>query len=103
MKEEFKSQRARRTQPAAGTSWDRFAHGHVLVMPDGHMQSWGPYGKMVNCVRSHDATQSWLDFLDADPLARDLWCAGLNYVQVATVPPQAFIEGVSSQLADTCR
>jgi hypothetical protein len=27
-------------------------HGHVLVMPDGKMRLFGPYGKLVNCVAS---------------------------------------------------
>ena len=70
------------SRPSADTddARPRFVHGHVLVMPDGHMQSWGPYGKLDNCIRPDDQAQSWLDFLSADPLARGLWCGIQTYV-----------------------
>lgn len=51
-----------------------YVHGHMLVMPDGRWQPWGPYGQLENCVRPGDQAPSWRDFLNADPFARELWC-----------------------------
>jgi hypothetical protein len=53
-----------------------YVHGHMLVMPDGRWNPWGPYGKLENCVRPADTAQSWLDFLNGDPFAYELWCYG---------------------------
>lgn len=47
-------------------------HGHLLVMPNGRKQPWGPYGKLNNCVRAGDDAQSWVDFLNADAIDRRL-------------------------------
>ena len=33
----------------------RYIHSQLLLMPDGQMQLWGPYGKLVNCVRPGDS------------------------------------------------
>jgi hypothetical protein len=79
-----------------------FLHGHMLVMPDGRLQPWGPYGKLDNCVRPDDRQQSWLDFLNGDPIARDLWCA-----RVATLPPAstvstAFVQSINRLMAHPC-
>jgi len=30
-------------------------HVHLLVLPDGRWQPWGPYGKLDNCVRPDDS------------------------------------------------
>lgn len=94
-------------QMYANSVWSspRFVHGQMLVMPDGHMQSWGPYGKLENCVRSNDTAQSWVDFLDADPLARAFWCGGLSAYQsqFATAPAAAFVDEVSGKMDDPCR
>jgi Family of unknown function (DUF6152) len=89
----------RPTQEPGGT---RFMHGHVLVMPDGHMQSWGPYGKTDNCIRPNDRTQAWRDFLNADPLARDLWCNSRVYVKTTTARPQAFVDAVDGLIDRPC-
>lgn len=78
----------------------RFVHGHVIVMPDGRMQSWGPYGKIDNCVRASDRTQSWLEFLNADPLAREFWCRAS--VRAPSVAPKAFIDEVNGLIAGSC-
>jgi len=81
----------------------RVIHGHVLVMPDGRMQSWGPYGKTDNCVRPNDANESWIEFLDSDPLARDLWCGSRAQVLVESVASDAFVAAVTDQMANPCR
>lgn len=94
-----------RMYPDSVWSSSRFVHGQVVVMPDGRMQSWGPYGRIENCVRANDGTQPWIDFLNADPLARDLWCNGLSDYQrqFATVPPEAFVDEVSARIDNPCR
>jgi hypothetical protein len=94
LKDEFSS---RRPSP--------FMHGQIIVMPDGHMQSWGPYGKIENCVRPQDETGPWVEFLNADPLARDLWCGGLSAYsrQFATVPPEALVERISGLIDNPCK
>ena len=95
---------ARRLYPDTDLPTNRFVHGQVIVMPDGHMQSCGPYGKLENCVRPNDRTEQWVDFLNADPLARNLWCGGLNayHKQFATVPPEALVDEVTHLLDAPC-
>lgn len=82
----------------------RFVHGHVLVMRDGRMQSWGPYGKTDNCVRPGDAVETWVDFLRSDPLARDLWCGSRSRPQlrVESLAPEEFRNAVDAGLAEPC-
>jgi hypothetical protein len=60
-----------------------YIHGHVLVMPDGRMSPWGPYGTTENCVRPQDRVQAWVDFLNGDVFARELWCNGESEPNVA--------------------
>ena len=77
-------------------------HGHVVIMPDGRMQSWGPYGKTDNCVRAHDDAETWRRFLDGDPLARDLWCNSRVYVKATSITPPEFVAEVSREIAKPC-
>lgn len=85
-------------QPREG----RFVHGQMLVMPDGRMQSWGPYGSLDNCVRAGDTTRSWISFLNRDPLAREQWCSARTYVRLAHHTPQAFLDEVHRGLDKAC-
>ena len=80
----------------------RYVHGHVIVMPDGRMQSWGPYGKLDNCVRPNERPEPWLDFLQADPLAREFWCNVPAFVGVASTAPNGFVDDVNERLTDPC-
>jgi hypothetical protein len=77
-------------------------HGHVVIMPDGRMQSWGPYGKLDNCVRPNDRPESWLRFLNADPLLREFWCNVPAFTGVASAAPQALVDDVNRQLPNGC-
>jgi len=86
----------------ADDSPPRFVHGHVLVLPDGHMQSWGPYGKLDNCIRLDDQTHSWVDFLNADRLARDLWCAGQKYADAASVASKTLVDEINRSITKPC-
>jgi hypothetical protein len=79
-----------------------FIHGQVLVMPDGHMRLFGPYGKLTNCIRPADTAEKWAKFLKEDPLALPAWCNARVYVQVATVSPPAMIEAIDRQMEYPC-
>ena len=82
---------------------ERFIHSQLLLMPDGQMQLWGPYGKLENCVRPNDSAQRWLQFLE-NPMARDLWCN--NYAATFPVSPLAskpLVDDINGELAPHCR
>lgn len=81
----------------------RFIHSELLLMPNGQMQLWGPYGKLDNCVRPSDSKQSWLDFL-SNPMARDLWCS--SYAAAVPLSPlasQALVDDINGELSPRCR
>lgn len=80
-----------------------FMHAHLLVLPDGRMQPWGPYGKLNNCVRPTDKVQSWLDLLNNDAIARDLWCQPprTNVPTVAAAKPLG--DEIDRRLAAPCQ
>lgn len=80
----------------------RFVHGQVIVLPDGRMQSWGPYGVIDNCVRGSDAASDWIEFLNRDPLAQRQWCGAMGYTRLEHRTPQAFIDEVSRGLDAPC-
>jgi hypothetical protein len=88
------------------TAWQpvdgRFLHGHVIGMPDGRMQSWGPYGKSDNCIRKGDQPRDWVEFLNRDRLARDLWCSGRTYSAIPSVASIDFLKEVDRRLSLPC-
>jgi hypothetical protein len=93
----------RQQPPATGTAGlPRYVHGHVLVLPDGHKQSWGPYGKLDNCIRPSDELESWLDFLNADPLAPALWCNGQHQKTVPSIAPKALVDEINRRVVPPC-
>jgi hypothetical protein len=78
-------------------------HGHVLVMPDGRMRSWGSYGKLDNCIRPGDQAQMWVEFLTREPLARDAWCNSTRgFVKIASLAPKALVDEIDGKLTDRC-
>jgi hypothetical protein len=77
-------------------------HGHVLLMPDRRMRLWGPYGKLENCIRPDDRVQTWVQFLNMDPMAQPAWCRSRSFVRVASLAPEAFVNEVGSLMADPC-
>jgi hypothetical protein len=80
----------------------RYIHGHLLVMADGRMQPWGPYGKLDNCVRPGDDSRSWLDFL-ANPMARELWCNAFTFsMPLRPSSSKALVDEINSGMADPC-
>lgn len=88
--------------PGAGDVPRRFIHGHVIVMPDGRMQSWGPYGKIDNCIRRDDRPQPWLAFLNRDSLAREFWCNLRTFVREGSTAPQAVVDDINRLMTDPC-
>ena len=81
----------------------KIVHGHVLVMPDGRMRSWGSYGKLDNCVRPGDQAQVWVEFLAREPLARDAWCNSTRtYVKIASTAPKALVDEIGSKMTERC-
>jgi hypothetical protein len=80
----------------------QFIHGHVLVLPDGHMRHWGPYGRLDNCMRPDDQPLKWVTFLDADPMAHAAWCTSRNYVRIPSVASPAVVDAVNRQMARPC-
>jgi len=79
-----------------------FVHGHMLVMPDGEMSPWGPYGKLENCVRPGDHVQTWLDFLNTDSIARDLWCNNYRTTVPTIAASSALVDEINRLMARPC-
>lgn len=80
----------------------RFVHGQVFVMPDGRLQSWGPYGTIDNCVRSTDTAGTWIAFLNRDPLAHRQWCDAKASTFRTHLTPRAFVDEVNRGLTMAC-
>ena len=97
----YKSQVA--AQAETGAALPPFIHGHLLVMPAGRKQPWGPYGKLNNCVLPNDDVRSWADFLNNDAIARQLWCfpQRTGVPTVAEARPRA--EEIDRRLATPCQ
>jgi Family of unknown function (DUF6152) len=81
----------------------RFVHGQVFVMPDGRMQSWGPYGVIDNCIRKSDTVKTWTTFLNRDPLAHEQWCDAMKYLRLEHHTPRSFVDEVHAGLAAKCQ
>lgn len=78
-------------------------HGHLLVKANGQQSPWGSYGKMENCVRPGDETQTWVQFLNTNRFARFLWC---NYPYRTSVPTiaesSALVDEINRLMAIPC-
>jgi Family of unknown function (DUF6152) len=81
----------------------RFVHGQVMLMPDGRLQSWGPYGAIDNCVRKGDAAATWVSFLNRDPLAHRQWCDAMTHASRAHLTTRAYLNEVNRGLSTACR
>jgi hypothetical protein len=80
-----------------------YIHGHLIVMRDGRKQPWGPYGKLNNCVRPGDDAQSWVELLNADTIARDLWCQPLRTSVPTVAAAKSLADEIDPRLASPCR
>jgi uncharacterized protein DUF6152 len=91
-------------KPQPEKSWppERFIHSQLLLMPDGQMQLWGPYGKLENCVRPTDSPQRWLQFLE-NPMARDLWCNSYTAaIPLSPLASEPLVDEINGELAQRC-
>jgi hypothetical protein len=77
-------------------------HGHVLIMPDGQMQIFGGYGKTENCIRPTDEVSSWVDFLNGNRMARDVWCMRRFGASFPSVAPPGFVAAVDRSMTNPC-
>ena len=89
--------------PIAGSSQRPTLHGYLLVMPDGRMRRWGPYGKLESCIRSRPEVQVWVDFLNSDAVGRAAWCNGKARGAFATLQPEDLFDEIDRGLAESCR
>jgi hypothetical protein len=96
----FFPKRGTGTSPNYDAAPRRYVHGQLLVMPGGRLQSWGPYGKIDNCLRPNDQPEPWLDFLNADPLALEFWCNARTFVGVASTAPVGLVEEIDRRLTN---
>jgi hypothetical protein len=96
----FFPKRSPGTSPTDDAVARRFVHGQVLVMPGGRLQSWGPYGKIDNCLRRNDRAEPWLDFLNADPLALEFWCNARAFEGIASTAPPGLVDEIDGRLTN---
>ncbi len=99
LKEEYRSVRS----PQTGRGYPPdFLHGHMLVMPDGTMSAWGSYGKLENCIRPGDRVQAWVEFVNGDARAWQLWCATRAFTAVASIAPPGFVADINRGMDQPC-
>jgi hypothetical protein len=80
-----------------------FVHGHVLVMPDGQLHTWGSYGKTDNCVRPKDRLETWVDFLNRDQSARRFWCNRFTAAMpLSASASKSLVDEINKQMAKPC-
>jgi hypothetical protein len=79
-----------------------FIHGHLLVKANGERSPWGSYGKMENCVRPGDETDSWVQFLNANAFARVLWCNRYRTTVPTIAASSALVDEINRVLANPC-
>jgi hypothetical protein len=98
----FKEEVRARFSPAAAPGVARPAlHGKLLVLPDGHLRIWGPYGALGNCIRPSDDAQQWVDALDADQWGRETWCGGRGFT-IAPAASRTLVDDVNIRMATRC-
>jgi hypothetical protein len=77
-------------------------HAHLLVLPNGQRQPWGPYGKLDNCVRPADTPADWAAFVNAVPMGKEYWCRGLSHSTVPSLATPEFVAEVNHLLRTPC-
>ena len=77
-------------------------HGHVILLRDGRLQPWSPYGKLDNCIRPDDAVERWVEFVNTEPMAHEYWCNSRAAPHVASVAPPGFVAEINRRLATPC-
>jgi hypothetical protein len=89
---------------AADGSTSQAVAGYVMVMPDGEKRFWEPHGIISECVRTSDGQrESWLEFLDSNPQARQAWCEQKGYAHVrSTASLREFVEAIDGLIDNPC-
>jgi hypothetical protein len=77
-------------------------HGHLILLPDGGLQPWGPYGKLDNCIRPGDDKAKWLRLLDTSAVAHALWCGPHNALAPTISDARALAAEIEESLAVPC-
>jgi hypothetical protein len=77
-------------------------HGHVVVLPDGRLQPWSPYGKLDNCIRPNDAVEPWVTFVNTEPMAHEYWCNSRVSPRTTSIAPEGFVDEINRRLASPC-
>ena len=77
-------------------------HGHLIVLPNGAMQPWGPYGKLDNCIRPGDDKAEWLRLLNTNAVARNLWCGPHNALAPTIREARVLAAEIEESLALPC-
>jgi len=83
----------------------QFVAGHVMVTADGKKRLWELHGLLSECLRrADDQRQSWLDFLDSNPRARQALCEQRGRSNVQSDPSlKQRVEDLNSSLAEPCK
>jgi hypothetical protein len=66
---------------------------------NGPLQRWLVEGPNLNRLHRMGVDK---DFLNADPLGRQAWCAGQTYTSVASTAPKMFVDDVNRLMANHC-
>jgi len=94
---------ARLSPPPMDGSSPQLVSGHVIVMPDGRMTLWGS-GTISACMRGSDDTRpAWVDFLNANPRAREPWCRQREGAVQSNASLRDFVEAINSSLDEPCK
>jgi hypothetical protein len=82
----------------------QFVAGHVMTLPDGEKRIWEPHGILSECMRStDDQRQLWLDFLRAEPEARQAWCGQRGYQVIqSNASLREFVAEIDGSMAGLC-
>ena len=91
-----------KNEVAAGSPNPTALQGHVILLPNGRLQPWSPYGKLDNCIRPNDAVESWVDFVNTEPMAHEYWCNSRTAPHVASVAPPGFVDEINRRMSPPC-
>lgn len=83
----------------------RLILGHMLVTAGGAMRVWEPFGLIGDCMRSsNDQRQSWIERLNANPEARQVWCDQRGRAAVQSNQSlKGFVDEITMLLAEPCK
>lgn len=77
-------------------------HGHVILLPNGRLQPWSPYGKLDNCIRATDSVEPWVEFVNTELMAHEYWCNSRTAPQAPSVAPPGFVDEINRRMSAPC-